>query len=133
MATILIVDDNEMNQDILSRRLIRKGYTILTADNGPDAILAAQRQQPDIILMDVGLPGMTGYEAAQALKADTSTVHIPIVALTAHATGAARAEALAAGCEAFATKPIEFLELMVTIEELLHHAGRSPETKGCAS
>ncbi len=121
MATILIVEDNDMNRDMLSRRLIRKGYLTLFAVDGHSGIRLARTYQPDLILMDMSLPDMMGSEAAQVLKTDRSTRGIPIIALTAHATESARLDALAAGCDEYETKPLEFDALLAKMAALLHH------------
>jgi two-component system, cell cycle response regulator DivK len=120
MVTILIVEDNEMNRDMLSRRLIRKGYLTVFAIDGQSGIRLARTYQPDLILMDMSLPDMMGSEATHVLKADRRTRGIPIIALTAHATESARLEALAAGCDEYETKPLEFDALLAKMAALLH-------------
>ena len=119
MARILLVEDNEMNRDMLSRRLIRRGYEVTLAVDGQEGLAQAQ-SQPDLILMDMSLPGIDGWEATRRLKAAPETARIPVVALTAHALTDDRERATRAGCDAFATKPIEFQALIETIERLLH-------------
>lgn len=119
MTKILIVEDNEMNLDMLSRRLARKGYEIISARDGESGITACRDQRPDVVLMDMSLPVMDGWSATRALKQDVATAQIPVVALTAHAMQADREKALEAGCDAFATKPIDLPELIQTIESLV--------------
>ena len=119
MHKILIVEDNEMNRDMLSRRLLRKGYAIETALDGLECLSAVERQRPDLILMDMGLPKMTGWEAAKALKSNPDTASIPIIALTAHATSNDRVEAVNAGCDDFDTKPVELNRLLEKMQALL--------------
>ena len=115
MARILIVEDNEMNLDMLSRRLERQGHAVLSATDGPAGIAAAESEQPDVILMDLSLPEMDGWEATRRLKAAEPTKHIPVIALTAHAMESDRARALAVGCDDFATKPIDLAQLLSQI------------------
>src|ERR1700726_434572 len=119
MPKILLVEDNEMNRDMLSRRLQRKGYTVVTAHDGEQGHLLAHSESPDIILMDISLPVMDGWEVTRLLKADEATRHIPIVALTAHALVTDRAKAVEAGCDGYETKPVDFARLIATIENLL--------------
>jgi CheY-like chemotaxis protein len=119
MTTILIVEDNEMNRDMLSRRLERKGYQILIAVDGAMGIDVARAQMPDLILMDMSLPVVDGWEATRRIKADEHLKHIPIVALTAHAMANDRDKALEAGCDDYDTKPIELPRLLSKIEALL--------------
>ena len=107
MSTILIVEDNEMNRDMLSRRLERRGYAILLAVDGKNGIDMARANVPDLILMDKSLPVMDGWEATRLLKADAALKQIPIIALTAHAMANDREKALEAGCDDYDTKPIE--------------------------
>ena len=118
MPKILLVEDNEMNRDMLSRRLERKGFNVITAVDGVDGLKKAQSDLPDLILMDMSLPVMDGWEATKQLKASPNTGHIPIIALTAHATEAYRQYALAAGCDDYATKPVDFPALLVKIQKL---------------
>ena len=122
---LLLVEDNEMNRDMLTRRLQRKGYEILAAEDGQAGIEAAQTQAPDLILMDMSLPVLDGWEATRRLKAAEATRHIPIIALTAHALESDRQQALAAGCDAFETKPVELPSLLEKIGQLL--AAGSPQ------
>ena len=124
MASILIVEDNEMNRDMLSRRLIRKGYLTSIAVDAGSALRMARHAPPDLILMDMSLPDMTGSQAAQRLQSDLATRGIPIIALTAHATDAARQEALAAGCVEFETKPINMAALLSKMEMVLDRSAQ---------
>jgi CheY-like chemotaxis protein len=119
MTQILLVEDNEMNRDMLSRRLIRRGYEVLIAVDGAEAIGMAQTHQPDLILMDMSLPILDGWEATRALRADGTTQHIPIIALTAHAMEGERSKALLAGCDDFDTKPVDLPRLLEKIEQRL--------------
>ncbi|MFQ3592094.1 MAG: response regulator [Gemmataceae bacterium] len=124
MARLLLVEDNEMNRDMLSRRLIRKGFEVSLAVDGHQAVEAVRSQQPDLILMDMSLPVLDGWQATRLLKDDPATAAIPVLALTAHATETDRDEALAAGCDDFDTKPIDFSRLLEKIETLLKRANR---------
>ena|SRR2546423_1588035 len=119
MAKILLVEDNEMNRDMLSRRLERKGYSVTLALDGAEGIEKARLESPDIILMDMSLPVIDGWEATRRLKADESTRLIPIIALTAHAMADDEQKAREAGCNDFDTKPIELPRLLGKIEALL--------------
>ena len=119
MHTIMVVDDNEPSRDALSRRLERRGYRILSAASGDQAVANARSAMPDLILMDLGLPGIDGWEATRQLKATPETRRIPVIALTAHAMSGDREKALAAGCDDFDTKPIELPRLIEKIEALL--------------
>jgi CheY-like chemotaxis protein len=119
MATILVVEDNEASRDALSRRLQRRGYNVLLAVDGQQAVSVAQSSKPDLILMDLGLPIIDGWEATRQLKADASTKHIPIIVLSAHAMTNDRDLALAAGGDDFDTKPVRFQPLIDKIESLL--------------
>jgi CheY-like chemotaxis protein len=119
MFKILLVEDNEMNRDMLSRRLARKGYQIAIAIDGAQGVAMATSENPDIILMDMSLPVMDGWEATRQLKANADTKDIPIVALTAHAMSGDREKALAAGCDDYDTKPIEISRLLGKIEAFL--------------
>jgi CheY-like chemotaxis protein len=119
MPKILLVEDNEMNRDMLSRRLQRKGYTVITAHDGEQGHLLAHSENPDIILMDISLPVMDGWEVTRLLKASDATRHIPIIALTAHALVTDRAKAFEIGCDDYDTKPVEFGRLSEKIENLL--------------
>jgi two-component system, cell cycle response regulator DivK len=119
MPKILLVEDNEMNRDMLSRRLQRKGYSVVTAEDGEKGLLLARSEMPDLILMDISLPVMGGWEVTRLLKADDSTRQIPIIALTAHAWVTDREKAIEAGCDDYDTKPVEFTRLSEKIENLL--------------
>ena len=119
MTTILIVEDNEMNRDMLSRRLQRKGYEVLIAVDGEMGMDVARAHVPDLILMDMSLPVVDGWEATRRLKADDVLKHIPVIALTAHAMANDREKALEAGCDDYDTKPIELPRLLAKIETLL--------------
>ena len=119
MTTILIVEDNEMNRDMLSRRLERKGYAVLIAVDGEMGIDVARAKAPDLILMDMSLPVVDGWEATRRIKADDALKHIPVIALTAHAMANDREKALEAGCDDYDTKPIELPRLLAKIERLL--------------
>ena len=120
MATILLVEDNEMNYDMLSRRLRRKGYDVLIATDGQMGVEMARAEMPALILMDMSLPVLDGWEATRQLKAATETRAIPIIALTAHAMAGDRDRALAAGCDDYDSKPVEFERLLDKIKGLLH-------------
>ena len=122
MTTILIVEDNEMNRDMLSRRLERKGYQVLIAMDGETGIDVARTNAPDLILMDMSLPVVDGWEATRRLKADDVLKHIPVIALTAHAMANDRDKALEAGCDDYDTKPIELPRLLAKMETLLVRA-----------
>ncbi len=119
MTTILIVEDNEMNRDMLSRRLERRGYEVLIAVDGETGIDVARARAPDLILMDMSLPLVDGWEATRRLKSDRNLMHIPVIALTAHAMADDRHQALEAGCDDYDTKPIELPRLLAKIEALL--------------
>jgi len=119
VAKILVVEDNEMNRDMLCRRLARKGYTVLVAEDGIDGIDTARAERPDVIVMDLSLPRIDGWEATRRLKADETTSGIPVIALTAHAMSTDRDKALAAGCDDFDTKPVDFNRLLDKIERAL--------------
>ena len=113
---ILLVEDNEMNRDMLSRRLQRRGYVVVMAVDGQDGVTKAQAEAPALILMDMSLPVLDGWEASRQLKAAPATAGIPIIALTAHAMAGDREQALAAGCDDYDTKPIELTRLLPKIE-----------------
>jgi two-component system cell cycle response regulator DivK len=119
MQKILLVEDNEMNRDMLSRRLQRKGYCVVTAEDGEKGLSLARSEAPDLILMDISLPLMGGWEVTRLLKANESTRQIPIIALTAHAWVTDREKAIEAGCDDYDTKPVEFARLSEKIENLL--------------
>jgi CheY-like chemotaxis protein len=122
MATIMVVEDNELSRDALSRRLARRGYRIVMAVDGAQAIELARAERPDVILMDLGLPRVDGWEATRQLKADPRTRHIPIIVLSAHAMSNDRDKALQAGGDDFDTKPVRFQPLLGKIEALLARA-----------
>ena len=122
MTKILLVEDNEMNRDMLSRRLERRGYEVVIAVDGQQGVDLALSNQPDLILMDMSLPVIDGWEATRRLKADPSTKVIPVIALTAHALTEDREKALAAGCDDYDTKPIELARLLEKITRLLPKA-----------
>jgi two-component system cell cycle response regulator DivK len=119
MPKILLVEDNEMNRDMLSRRLQRKGYTVVTAQDGEQGHLLARSESPDIILMDISLPVMDGWEVTRLLKSNPATRDIPVIALTAHALVTDRTKAFEAGCDDYDTKPVDFGRLIEKIENLL--------------
>jgi len=123
MARILLVEDNEMNRDMLSRRLERRGYEVIVAVDGEEGVARARAEGPDLVLMDMSLPVLDGWEATRQLKAAPETKSIPIIALTAHAMSGDREKALAAGCDDFDTKPIDLPRLLGKVEGLL---GGSP-------
>lgn len=122
MTRILLVEDNEMNRDMLSRRLSRRGYEIVIAVDGREGIATAQAEKPDLILMDMSLPVMDGWEATRRLKAEPGTRAIPIIGLTAHSMAGDRERVLAAGCDDYDTKPVELPRLLQKIEALLGRA-----------
>jgi len=121
MAKILLVEDNEMNRDMLSRRLSRKGFDVVIATDGGQGVEMAHSEKPDLILMDMSLPVKDGWTATRDIKGADDTKHIPVIALTAHAMSGDREQALAAGCDDYDTKPIELPRLLGKIEELLAH------------
>ena len=117
MATVLIVEDNEMNRDMLTRRLERKGYAVISAVDGPEGIEMARAEMPDVILMDVALGAMDGWEATAILQADPKTNPIPVIALTAHALESDRRRSIEVGCVDFETKPVALNDLIEKIEK----------------
>ncbi len=119
MPKILIVEDNEMNRDMLSRRLTRKGYEVAIAEDGALGLQAIKDSLPDVVLMDIGLPVMNGWEATTAAKSDESISHIPIIALTAHALEEDRIKAMEAGADDFDTKPVDLKRLLSKIEAVI--------------
>ncbi len=119
MPKLLIVEDNELNRDMLSRRLTRRGYDVVLAVDGGEGVAMAEAQRPDLILLDMSLPVLDGWEVARRLKASAETSSIPIIALTAHAMAGDRERALEAGCDDYDTKPIELPRLLSKIEALL--------------
>jgi len=122
MAKILLVEDNEMNRDMLSRRLTRRGYEVVLALDGEEGVAMAQSEAPALILMDMSLPGLDGWEATRRIKAAPETRAIPVIALTAHAMSGDREKAVAAGCDDFDTKPVDLARLLEKIETLLGRA-----------
>jgi two-component system, cell cycle response regulator DivK len=119
MAKILLVEDDALNREMVMRRLAWEGYQVLAAQDGAEAVSMAESDQPDLILMDLGLPVVNGWQAAQQIKANPSTHHIPIIALTAYALIEDRDKSLAAGCDDYESKPIDFARLQAKIETLL--------------
>ena len=119
MTRILLVEDNEMNRDMLSRRLARRGFEVLIAENGQTGVDLTLSEKPDLVLMDMSLPIMDGWEATRRLKADPDTSAIPIIALTAHAMASDRELAIEAGCEDYDSKPVDLPRLLGKIEQLL--------------
>jgi CheY-like chemotaxis protein len=119
MRTILLVEDHELSRDALSRRLLRRGYRVAVAEDGQQGISMARSERPDLILMDLGLPKVDGWEATRLLKNDTATRHIPIIVLSAHATTDDREMAISAGSDEFDCKPVRFDRLLEKIELLL--------------
>ena len=116
---ILLIEDNEMNRDMLSRRLERRGFEVLIAVDGAAGIEVALAERPDLVLMDMSLPVLDGWEASRRLKADPATQAIPIIALTAHAMASDREKCIQAGCDDFDTKPVDFARLLGKIDRLL--------------
>ena len=123
MPKILLVEDDEMNRDMLARRLERRGYQVVIAVDGGQGLMLARSEAPDLILMDMSLPGLDGWEATRQLKAVPTTHAIPILALTAHAMASDRQKAVEAGCDDYDTKPIEFPRLLGKIQALLAQEG----------
>ena len=123
MAKILIVEDNELNRDMLSRRLAKRGYEVSIAIDGEQGLVMARTESPALILMDMSLPGLDGWEVSRRLKADPQTKDIAIIAITAHAMAGDREKAIAAGCDDFDIKPVELTRLLGKIEALLGRAG----------
>jgi len=119
VVRILLVEDNEMNRDMLSRRLRRRGFEVQEAVNGVESLTLARDEKPDVILMDMNLPVMNGWEATRILKADGTTQAIPVIALTAHAMRSDRDRALMAGCDDYDTKPVNLTRLLGKIEAAL--------------
>lgn len=119
MPTILLVEDNEMNRDMLSRRLIRKGFEVVMAVDGNECMRILADQAPDLVLMDINLPGRDGYELTREIKADPGTQSIPVIALTAHAMSGDRDKSMAAGCDDYDTKPVNFKRLLGKMQALL--------------
>ncbi|HXH84186.1 MAG TPA: response regulator [Candidatus Tectomicrobia bacterium] len=122
MARILLIEDNEMNRDMLSRRLARRGYDVAVAVDGEQGLALARAEPPALILMDMSLPGLDGWEATRRLRAMPETRAVPVIALTAHAMAGDREKAMAAGCDDFDTKPVDLARLLEKIEALLARA-----------
>jgi two-component system cell cycle response regulator DivK len=125
MPKILLVEDNEMNRDMLSRRLIRKGYEVVMAVDGEQGVQMAQSTLPDLILMDMSLPILDGWDATRRIKAEPVTQKIPVIALTAHAMAGDKEKAMEAGCDDYDTKPVELPRLLEKIETLLNKKAAS--------
>jgi CheY-like chemotaxis protein len=123
MVRILLVDDNEMNRDMLSRRLTRKGFEVVVAVDGAESLTLAASQAPALILMDMNLPVIDGWEATRRLKADAATASIPVIGLTAHAMEGDRDRCLAAGCDDYDTKPVDLPRLLEKIQTRLQRCG----------
>jgi len=119
MPKILLVEDNEMNRDMLSRRLQRRGYSVVIAQDGEQGLSLAKSEAPDLILMDISLPVMDGWQVTRLLKSNANTSHIPVIALTAHAMVSDRQKAFESGCDDYDTKPVEISRLSEKIENLL--------------
>ncbi len=130
MFKILLIEDNEMNRDMLSRRLMRKGYEVVLAVDGESGIEMARSDAPHLILMDMSLPVLDGWEASRRIKADLETQHIPIIALTAHAMSGDREKAIEAGCDDYDTKPVEMERLLGKITALLELSNISRIAEG---
>ena len=128
MARLLYVEDNDDNVYMLRRRLERRGHRVSVAPDGESGIEQARAEQPDLILMDMGLPGIDGWEATRRLKAERSTAAIPVIALTAHAMEGDREKALAAGCDEFETKPVQLDQLLTKIDSLLLGASEGSDS-----
>ena len=122
MTKILLVEDNEMNRDMLSRRLERRGFEVVSAVDGRAGIAMGQSEAPDLILMDMSLPDVDGWEATRQLKSASETRSIPIIALTAHAMSGDREKAMEAGCDDYDTKPVELTRLLAKIDSLIRNA-----------
>jgi CheY-like chemotaxis protein len=130
MCRILLVEDNELNRDMLTKRLRHRGYEVVLAVNGQQALEMARSRQPDIVLMDLSLPGIDGWQVARILKNDAATRGIPVVALTAHAMLGDREKALEAGCDDYAIKPVDLLLLMGMIRRLTGGPGAANRNTG---
>ena len=124
MARLLLVEDDELSRDMLSRRLVRRGYQILIAVDGPQGMALARSERPDLILLDMRLPGMDGWQVVQQLKAASETRAIPVIALTAHAIAGDRQRVLEAGCDDYESKPVDLPQLLAKIETLLGEKGK---------
>lgn len=126
MPKLLIVEDNQDNRDALSRRLERRGFSVLIAVDGQAGAATARAEHPDLILMDMNMPGIDGWEATRLVKSDPATADIPVIALTAHALAGDRGRALDAGCADYHTKPVDLAKLLAQIEEILSKPGERP-------
>jgi len=129
VVNVLLIEDNEMNRDMLSRRLTKRGYTVVMAVDGQQGIDMAISEKPDLILLDMSLPVVDGWEAAQQIKANAASAGIPLIALTAHAMAADKERALSAGCDDFDTKPVDLPRLLGKMETLLKAKGITPPEK----
>ena len=118
MPKVLLVEDNEMNRDMLSRRLRRRGFDVVIAIDGAQGVAMSKTEAPDIVLMDMSLPVMNGWEATRAIKADAATKHVPVIALTAHSMAGDRERAMAAGCDDYDVKPVELPRLLAKMATL---------------
>jgi len=118
MPKVLVVEDNEANRDMLARRLQRRGFEVVFAMDGAEGVTKSKSETPDIILMDMGLPVMNGWEATRMIKADATTVHIPVIALTAHSMAGDREKAMEAGCDDYDTKPVDLPRLLAKMSAL---------------
>lgn len=123
MTTLLLVEDNEMNRDAISRLLERRGFTVIRAVDGEEGVRVCREAMPELVLMDLGLPGIDGFEATRQLKADPRTAHIPVVALTARALTSDQEAAFAAGCDDYDTKPVDLARLVGKVRTLLGMEG----------
>jgi len=123
MSRILLVEDNDLNIDMLSRRLKKRKFDVVVAITGADALTKAHTEKPDVILMDIELPDLDGWEASRRLKSDPATCAIPIIAVTAHAMAEHQAKSLEAGCDDIETKPVDFDQLVAKINRLLTRRG----------
>jgi len=122
MPRLLVVEDNEENRDALSRRLQRRGFEVLIAVNGKTGVETAKTEKPDLILMDMNMPELDGWEATRQIKAEESTSHLPVIGLTAHAMPGDRERAIEAGCADYHTKPVDFTKLLAQIEAILQRS-----------
>jgi two-component system cell cycle response regulator DivK len=129
MVKVLLVEDNEMNRDMLSRRLIKRGYEVVMAVDGQQGIDMSLSEKPDLILLDMSLPVIDGWEAAKQMKANEASKAVPLIALTAHAMASDKERALSAGCDDFDTKPVELPRLLAKMEALLKAQGVTPPQK----
>ena len=130
MIKVLLVEDNEMNRDMLSRRLTKRGYEVVMAVDGQQGVDMAVSEKPDIILLDMSLPVVDGWDAAQKIKGDPASSGVPLIALTAHAMASDKERALSAGCDDFDTKPVELPRLLEKMETLLKAKGITPPERG---